>query len=260
MASNASSRPVIGITTYVERAQWGSWDRDAALLPHSYVAAVVAAGGAPVLLPPVPDAAAAVAATLDGLLISGGADVDPALYGQDAHATTDRPRTDRDSWEAALLHEALDRRIPVLAICRGLQVLNVALGGTLHQHLPEVCGHDGHRPVPGTYGTSSVEVVAGTQLAALIGEVAEVPCHHHQAVDRVADGLVVAGRATDGTVEAMELADPDRWVVAVQWHPEDSADGRLFTALVAEAHRSGGDRWTSTSNSRRQNEEGSPVS
>jgi gamma-glutamyl-gamma-aminobutyrate hydrolase PuuD len=252
-------RPVIGITTYVEPARWGSWDRDAALVPHSYVTAVSAAGGAPVLLPPVPDAADAVLGALDGLLISGGADVDPARYGQDPHATTDRPRTDRDSWEGELLAGALERGIPVLAVCRGLQVLNVALGGTLHQHLPEVCGHDGHRPVPGTYGTTAVEVVAGTRLAAAIGDAAQVPCHHHQAVDRVADGLVVSARAADGTIEGIELDDADRWVVAVQWHPEDSPDGRLFDELVAEAHRSGGDRWSSAYNSRRQNEEGSRI-
>lgn len=240
------TRPVVGITTYVEPARWGSWDRDAALLPHSYVAAVVAAGGVPVLLPPVPDGAGAAIGILDGLLVSGGADVDPARYGQKPHATTDRPRTDRDSWEADLLRLALDRRLPVLAVCRGLQVLNVALGGTLHQHLPEVCGHDGHRPVPGTYGSSEVTLEAGTRIAGIIGHVAVVPCHHHQAVDRVADGLLVSGRAADGTVEAMELADPDRWVVAVQWHPEDGTDPRLAEAFVAEA--------------RRRNEEGRIVS
>lgn len=255
-----SRRPVIGITTYVEPARWGSWDREAALLPHSYVAAVVAAGGAPVLLPPVPDGAEDVVGTLDGLLISGGADVDPALYGQDAHAATDRPRTDRDSWESDLLRLALDRHLPVLAVCRGLQVLNVAMGGTLHQHLPEVCGHDGHRPVPGTYGSSDVALEPGTRIAGMIGEAAVVPCHHHQAVDRVADGLVVSGRAADGTVEAMELVDPGRWVVAVQWHPEDSADGRLFDALVAEARRSGGSSGGLGHHDHRQNEEGTPVS
>jgi gamma-glutamyl-gamma-aminobutyrate hydrolase PuuD len=262
------SRPVIGITTYVEPARWGSWDRDAALLPQSYVAAVVAAGGVPVLLPPVPDAAAAVIATLDGLLVSGGADVDPSRYGQAAHETTDRPRTDRDSWESDLLRLALESRIPVLAICRGLQVLNVALGGTLHQHLPDVCGHEGHRPVPGTYGTTTVGLVAGTRVATILGSRAptgvaaevDVPCHHHQAVDRAGDGLVVSGRAADGTIEAMELDDADRWVVAVQWHPEDGTDPRLFEAFVAEAARSGGDRRASAYDSRRQDEEGSPVS
>jgi gamma-glutamyl-gamma-aminobutyrate hydrolase PuuD len=250
------SRPVIGITTYVEPAKWGSWDRDAALLPHSYVAAVVAAGGAPVLLPPVPGGAEAVIAGLDGLLISGGADVDPARYGQGAHATTDRPRADRDTWETDLLRLALDRSIPVLAICRGLQVLNV----TLHQHLPEVCGHDGHRPVPGTYGTTDVELVAGTKVADILGPAAVVPCHHHQAVDRVADGLVVSGRAGDGTIEAMELDDPDRWVVAVQWHPEDGADPRLAEAFVAEARRSGGGSPPTWAGDRRHNEEGRTVS
>jgi gamma-glutamyl-gamma-aminobutyrate hydrolase PuuD len=247
---------VIGITTYVEPARWGSWDRDAALLPHSYVTAVAAAGGAPVLLPPVPDGADAVMAGLDGLLISGGADVDPSLYGQLPHESTDRPRQDRDGWETDLLRLALDRAIPVLAICRGLQVLNVALGGTLHQHLPEVCGHDAHRPVPGTYGSTAVEVVAGTRLAAAIGDAAQVPCHHHQAVDRVADGLVVSARAADATVEGLELDDPDRWVVAVQWHPEDGTDPRLAAAFVAEARPSGGSNRSRDVDSRPQNEEG----
>jgi gamma-glutamyl-gamma-aminobutyrate hydrolase PuuD len=254
------STPVIGITTYVEPARWGSWDRDAALLPHSYVAAVIAAGGVPVLLPPVPGGAEAVLAGLDGLLVSGGADVDPARYGQGAHETTDRPRGDRDTWETDLLRLALDRSIPVLAICRGLQVLNVALGGTLHQHLPEVCGHDGHRPVPGTYGTTDVALVAGTKVAEILGAAAVVPCHHHQAVDRVADGLVVSGRAGDGTIEAMELDDPDRWVVAVQWHPEDGADPRLAEAFVAEARRSGGSSGRATDHGCPQNEEGRPAS
>ena len=247
-------RPVIGITTYVERATWGPWDRDAALLPRSYVAAVVAAGGVPVLLPPVPDAADDVAARLDGLLLSGGADVDPALYGQDPHATTDAPRPDRDQWERALLEAALDRRIPVLAVCRGLQVLNVARGGTLHQHLPEVCGGEVHRPALGSYGAVAVRVVHGSKLADIVGERLEVPCHHHQAVDHLGDGLWATATASDGTIEAVELSDPDRWVVGVQWHPEDGVDARLFDAFVAQTLRSGGDRWPSASNSRRQNE------
>lgn len=259
-----TNRPIIGITTYVEPARWGSWDRVAAFVPHSYVAAIVAAGGLPVLLPPVPGAATAAIDPLDGLLISGGADVDPALYGQHPHATTDAPRTDRDTWEGELLHLALERHLPVLAVCRGLQVLNVALGGTLHQHLPEVCGHDGHRPVPGTYGSTAVSVVAGTTLAAIVGEVAEVPCHHHQAVDRPAEGLVVSARAADGTVEAMERVGDEHWVVAVQWHPEDGTDPRLAEAFVAQASRSGGDRRSSAYDDRRQNgdqnEEGTTVS
>lgn len=252
----ASRRPVIGLTTYVERARWGAWDRDAALLPHSYVAAVAAAGGAPVLLPPLPDGADEVVAGLDGLLVAGGADVDPALYGEEPHDTTDRPRTDRDRWERALLDRALERGLPVLAVCRGLQVLNVALGGTLHQHLPEVCGHEGHRPELGTYGTTSVRVVCDSKLWAIIGEAVEVPCHHHQAVDRLGDRLWATATAADGTIEAVELSDPDRWVVGVQWHPEDGTDQRLFDAFVAEARRSGGDRRTSASNSDGQNERG----
>ena len=227
---------MVGITTYVERARWGPWDRDAALLPDSYVAAVFAAGGAPVLLPPLPDGADTVVEALDGLLLSGGADVDPALYGRDPHEATDRPRTDRDRWERALLEGALDRDLPVLAVCRGLQVLNVALGGTLHQHLPEVCGHERHRPVPGTYGTTAVRTVWGSKLAEIIGEVAEVPCHHHQAIDSLGAGLWATATAGDGTIEAVERHGGG-WVLGVQWHPEDGADPRVFDAFVAEAAR-----------------------
>lgn len=248
-------RPVIGITTYVEPARWGAWDRDAALLPHSYVAAVIDAGGAPVLLPPVPDGADAVLDTLDGLLVSGGADVDPALYGQAAHPTTDQPRRDRDGWERELLEGAVERALPVLAVCRGLQVLNVALGGTLHQHLPEVCGHEGHRPVPGTYGTTGVRVVAGSKLAEAIGDAADVPCHHHQAIDQLGDGLWATALAADGTIEAVERRG-EPWVVGVQWHPEDGTDPRLFAAFVAEAHRSGGHPSRVPAENRPQNEGG----
>jgi gamma-glutamyl-gamma-aminobutyrate hydrolase PuuD len=237
---------VIGITTYVEPARWGTWERDAALLPHSYVAAVIAAGGAPVLLPPVPDGADAVLDALDGLFVSGGADVDPARYGQDPHATTDAPRADRDTWEGALIAGALQRDLPILAVCRGLQILNVALGGSLHQHLPEVCGHDDHRPELGSYGTTTVTPVPGTTVAAIVGDGAEVLCHHHQAVDRVGEGLVVSARATDGTIEALERAGAP-WVVAVQWHPEDGTDPRLFDALIAQARGGASVRSTTTS-------------
>jgi gamma-glutamyl-gamma-aminobutyrate hydrolase PuuD len=223
VASNASDPrpPRIGLPTYVERAQWGVWDRSAVLLPESYVGAVVAAGGVPVLLPPVavPGAAEAAVDALDGLLLTGGGDIGEAA--------------DRDDWERALLAAALDRDLPVLAVCRGLQLLDVAMGGSLHQHVPDVVGHDGHRPVPGTYGTTTVKVEPGSRLAGIIGDTAEVPCHHHPAIDRVADGLAVAGTAPDGIIEAVEVPDR-RFVVGVQWHPEDSADARLFEAFIAE--------------------------
>lgn len=235
MGSNGS-RPVVGITTYVEEARWGAWERRAALVPHSYVAAVAEGGALPVLLPPLGSGAAQVVARLDGLVVSGGADVDPARYGASADARTDRPRTDRDEWEVALLDAAIAAGTPVLAICRGLQVLNVARGGTLHQHLPDVCGHDGHRPVLGEFAPTAVTLEPGTRLAGILGEAADVPCSHHQAVDAVGAGLTVAARSTDGTVEALEL-DGDAWVVGVQWHPEAGTDPRLVAAFVSECAR-----------------------
>lgn len=225
MASNDSEMPVppppprIGLPTYRERARFGVWDRQAVLLPDSYVDAVAAAGGLPVLLPPVDVPGAAVAAVegLDGLLLTGGEDVGDNLG--------------RDGWEQALLVAALERDLPVLAVCRGLQLLDVALGGTLHRHVPDVVGHEGHRPVPGTYGSTRVKLQAGSRLASIMGDVADVPCHHHQSIDRLAPGLEVTATADDGTVEAVEAPDR-RFVVGVQWHPEDSGDGRLFGAFL----------------------------
>lgn len=233
------SPPLIGLTTYVERARWGAWDQRAALLPASYVEMVVAAGGLPVLLPPivpgdVASAAAIAVAGVDGLVLTGGADVDPAGYGAAAHAETDEPRADRDGWELALLRAALAVDCPVLAVCRGAQVLNVAQGGTLHQHLPDVLGEDTHRPVPGTFGRVPVRVEAGSRLAAIVGETPEVQCHHHQAIDRLGEGLVVTARAADGTIEGVELIGP-RFALGVQWHPEEAGDERLFAALVEAA-------------------------
>jgi gamma-glutamyl-gamma-aminobutyrate hydrolase PuuD len=231
--------PRIGLPTYVERARWGPWDRPAALLPHAYVTAVVGAGGLPVLLPPadVPSPATAAAAALDGLdglVLTGGADVDPAVYGADVALETTGLRPDRDAWERALLAEALERDLPVLAICRGLQLLDVSLGGTLHQHVPDVVGHAGHRPEPGTYGSTDVQVRPGTHLAVIVGDSVQVPCHHHQSIDRLGTGLTVAATAPDGVIEAVEA--PDRgFVLGVQWHPEDGDDPRLFDALVAAA-------------------------
>jgi gamma-glutamyl-gamma-aminobutyrate hydrolase PuuD len=241
VASNGSDAPLarpprIGLPTYVEHATWGPWDRSAALLPAAYVDCVVRAGGLPVLLAPVdlPGAAEAAVEALDGLLLTGGADLDPGVYGAERDPETKGLRPDRDRWDQALLAAALARDLPVLAVCRGLQVLDVALGGTLHQHVPDVVGHEGHRPVPGTYGTTHVTLEPGSLVATALGEELDVPCHHHQAVDRVADALTAVGRADDGLVEAVEM--PGRsFVVGVQWHPEDSDDQRLFEALVAAA-------------------------
>lgn len=243
MVSN-DSRPVIGLTTYAQRAQTGVWDTDFALLPSNYVDAVSRAGGVPVLLPPVSadtddaddtDGSAEAVAALDGLVISGGADIDPAVYDQRPHPATTDTQSGRDQWEIRLLHRALERDLPVLGVCRGAQVLNVALGGSLHQHLPDVVGHDAHRPAPAVFGSIPVRLADGSLAARILGGDCKVPCYHHQALDRIAPALRASGWADDGTVEAVELPT-HRFVLGVQWHPEqDSGDPRLFEALVAAA-------------------------
>jgi putative glutamine amidotransferase len=242
---NASrSGPVVGLTTYLGRAQFGVWDVSASFLPANYFQGVTAAGGIAVLLPPQPvDPAAArrVLDGLDGLLITGGNDIDPAVYGQQPHPNTDAPGRARDAWEFALLEGALRRGLPVLGICRGAQVLNVAFGGTLHQHLPDVLGHTGHRAGNAKFTSLPVRTVAGTRLAGLLGESVEVRCYHHQAVDKVGEGLVVSAWDADGVVEALE-APGDAFVLAVQWHPEECLDDlRLFSAIVdaARSHAAG---------------------
>ncbi|TDD38095.1 gamma-glutamyl-gamma-aminobutyrate hydrolase family protein [Nonomuraea terrae] len=225
-------RPVIGITTYVEPATFAVWqDMTVALLPYMYVEAVVRAGGQPVLLPP---AGAPVSALrgLDGLVLAGGGDIDAARYGEPAHERTGYVREFRDEAEFALLAAALDRGLPYLGVCRGMQVLNVALGGSLHQHLPDVVGHAGHSPAPGRFGHLPVTAVPGTRLAKILGEQpVTVPHYHHQAVARLAPGLTVTATAEDGTVEAVELDTPG-FALAVQWHPEAGEDDALFEALV----------------------------
>jgi gamma-glutamyl-gamma-aminobutyrate hydrolase PuuD len=227
--------PLIALSTYVERARFGVWDEPVALLPHSYVTAVARAGGHPVLLPPAPWDPRAVLELADALVLTGGPDVGPGTYGADAHEQTDSPREERDGWEIALCHGALQQGLPLLAICRGLQVLNVALGGTLHQHLPDVVGHDDHRLVPGRTSPNRVALKAGSRAASLLGARTEGHCHHHQAVDRLGEGLEAVGFADDGTVEAIEVQGGG-FVLGVQWHPEDDeADDRLFVALVDAA-------------------------
>ncbi|MEV6595289.1 gamma-glutamyl-gamma-aminobutyrate hydrolase family protein [Actinoplanes sp. NPDC051346] len=230
-------RPVIGITTYVEPASWAVWhDLPTALIPHDYVAAVTAAGGRAVLLPP-DDLDADVLRVLDGLVLSGGADLDPELYGARPQPLT-VTRPDRDSAELLLARAALDLDLPVLGICRGMQLLAVAAGGSLHQHLPDVLGHDRHRPAPAVYGRQEVRFTEGSRIAGLMGEDREVHCYHHQGVAD-AGSLTVTGHADDGGVEAVE--DPTRsFVVGVQWHPEVTRDKRLFGALIAAASRRGG--------------------
>ncbi|MGW7450820.1 gamma-glutamyl-gamma-aminobutyrate hydrolase family protein [Streptomyces sp. NPDC054787] len=224
-------RPLIGITTYVEEStRYGVWDVPTSLVPCGYYELVQAAGGSAVLLPPdEPGAAAEVLSRVDGLVVAGGPDVDPVRYGAARDPRTGAPATIRDQWELALLTAALDSDTPVLGICRGMQALNVALGGTLIQHI------DGHVDTPGVMSWHPVHPVPGTRYAALVPEVAQVPTYHHQAVDRLGRGLVVSAHAVDGTVEAIELPDPERWVVGVQWHPERDKDTRVMSSLIAAA-------------------------
>jgi putative glutamine amidotransferase len=234
-----SVKPVIGLTTYKQRAQTGVWDVTAAFLPAVYFEAVQRAGGIPVLLPPQPADAEAVSRVLDGvdgLIVTGGADVDPARYGQDAAPETDKPHLERDAWEDALLSAAIERELPFLGICRGMQVLNVNRGGSLHQHLPAVVGDDRFRIGNGEFATNEVVVEPGTELDALVGAKLPVKSYHHQAVDAVGDGLRVTARTDDGIVQAVELEGVP-FGVAVQWHPEEDAaeDARLFAGLVDAA-------------------------
>jgi putative glutamine amidotransferase len=233
VASSASS-PLIGISSYLERTRFGVWDVPAAVLPRGYLDGVVAAGGVPVLLPPVGEWTAHLLSRLDGLVIAGGADIDPSCYGADRRIESGPPRPDRDESERRLVDLALGSGLPLLGVCRGMQLLNVALGGTLHQHLPDEVGNHDHLPMPGTFGRVPVKVAAGSRLAGILGEHADVQCHHHQSLDRLGEGLTAVAWAGDGTVEGIEL--PGRFALGVQWHPEeDVIDRRLFAALVGEA-------------------------
>jgi gamma-glutamyl-gamma-aminobutyrate hydrolase PuuD len=227
-------RPVVGITTYVEPAKWGQWDLPAALIPFSYVRAVESAGGRPLLVPPSDDGVEETLDALDGILFSGGSDVDPGTYSAEPHPATAGVRADRDRAELALLQAALARDMPVLAVCRGSQVLNVARGGDLVQHLPEVIGDERHKERLGEFSDHEVAVSGESRLGALLGERTPVKSSHHQGFGRVGDGLVATAWADDGTVEAVE--DPSRrFALGVLWHPEEGEDAALFRALVEEA-------------------------
>jgi len=227
--------PLIGLTVYREEAAWGVWHQRADLLPAQYAEAVTSVGGVPVLLPPTrtPGAAEAAVARIDGLVISGGADVDPARYGAEPHPRTAGWREDRDAWETALLDAAAAAGLPVLGVCRGMQVMAVHAGGALDQHTPDLVGHDDHSPGGDVFGEVRVTTEAGTRVAAMVGDSLPVSCHHHQSV-ATHPGFTAAARAADGTLEAME-APGDRFCVGVQWHPETVADVGLLAGLVRAA-------------------------
>ncbi|EGX56472.1 putative glutamine amidotransferase [Streptomyces zinciresistens K42] len=223
---------MIGVSTYLEAgARWGVWELEAALLPVGYPRLVQRAGGLAAMLPPDdPQYAAAAVARLDGLVIAGGPDVEPVRYGAEREPRTGPPAPERDEWELALIDAALGAGVPLLGICRGMQLLNVALGGTLVQHI------DGHAERVGVFGGHDVKPVPGTRYAEAVPEAAYVPAYHHQAVDRLGAGLTASAYAADGTVEAVELPSAP-WVLGVQWHPEMGGDLRVMRALVRAAAR-----------------------
>ena len=228
-------KPLVGITSYVQEAAWGHWRLPASLVPLSYVRAVELAGGRPLVVPPARDAVEETLSALDGVIFSGGADVDPVRYGRDRHPATSADPV-RDEAEATLLEAALARGVPVLAVCRGMQLLNVIRGGTLHQHLPDIVGHDGHREARGTFSEHDVALPSGSKTAAAVGERPRVKSTHHQALERLGGGIEAVGWAEDGTVEAIE----DRrlpFAVGVLWHPEEGESRGLFEALVEHARR-----------------------
>jgi putative glutamine amidotransferase len=226
---------VVGITTYLTPAAWGAWHLDAALVPASYVRSVTRAGGVPLLVPP----GAAYGETLDsvdGLIFSGGSDLDPELYDEQPHLETNGWVRERDDFELGLMQAALARDVPLLAICRGSQVLNVALGGDLEQHVPDRVQTNVHKETPGVFADHGVDVLPGTKLSSILGDRTDVKSHHHQGYGELGAGLHEAARAPDGTVEALE--DPTRrFTLGVLWHPEEGEDLALFEALVREANK-----------------------
>ena len=239
-SGSGAKKPLIGITSYLEQAQTGVWDVPASFLPKVYLDAVTDAGGIAIVLPPQPvspEIARGIVARLDGVILSGGADVDPELYGETPHPRTAAPRRDRDAFENALLDAAIEAELPFLGICRGAQVLNVALGGTLIQHLPDVVGDERYQLGAARFNPIEVEVEAGSRLAEVLGDDRSATAHlyHHQGIGEVADALTVTSRTADGIVESLELPSVP-FGVAVQWHPEENrADRRIFAGLVRAA-------------------------
>ena len=234
----SSTPPIIGICAVKERARWAFWDQTAHLAADTYVSALQDTGALTVLLPVATSPPEALLDRLDGLMLIGGADLDPAIYGQERSEATENTYPDRDEFELALTRAAMDKGLPYLGICRGMQLLNVALGGTINQNLVSDDGTNPHRRIVGTFvGTEhDIDLVPGSLVARAAGEeVHEARCHHHQAIDRLGSGLVVTARARDGVPEAIELSDDDRWVLGVQWHPEAGDKRQLFNAFADAA-------------------------
>jgi putative glutamine amidotransferase len=234
----SSTPPVIGICAVKQRAAWAFWDQTAHLVADTYVSAVQDTGAWALLLPVDTRAPDLLLDRIDGLMLIGGADLDPAIYGQEPWDTTETTYRDRDEFELAMTRGALERGLPYLGICRGMQLLNVALGGTINQNLVAGDGSNPHRRIVGTFvGTEhDIDLEPGSRVARATGEeIHEARCHHHQAIDRLGEGLAVTGRARDGVAEAIELEGDERWVLGVQWHPEAGDKLQLFEAFTEAA-------------------------
>lgn len=227
-------KPLIGLSSYVQRARWGSWDKEAVLVPVSYIDAVEESGGHPVILPSKGEPAPEAVEAIDGLVVIGGNDVDPSAYGAEPEPETTGTVPERDRAELGLLALARQRDMPILGICRGMQLINVLQGGDLIQHLPPRVGTDNHRIQRGAFHCHAVQIESGSVLGAAFGERAEVPSHHHQAPGRIGRGLRATAWAEDGTIEGLEAID-SRFVVGVLWHPEEGPDRALLACLVEES-------------------------
>lgn len=237
---DTTTPPLIGLTSYAERARWAVWDGKAAVVGWVYVDAIHRAGGRTILIPPADHGNDRILDVLDGLVLAGGQDIDPGRYGAERDPTTEAPQHGRDTAELTLAAAAMDRGIPVLGICRGIQVMNVARGGDIIQHLPDRIGSTAHREVVGVFSEHDVQIEPDSRLHTILGDRAPALSHHHQATGRVGDGLRAVGWADDGTIEALETTG-DGFAVGVQWHPEEGEDLALFTAVV-EAARAFRDR------------------
>jgi putative glutamine amidotransferase len=235
----SGARPLVGLCAAVEQARFGAWDELAALLPYSYARSVQRAGGLALMLPPDPlvtERPGELLDRLDALVLTGGCDIDPGTHGSEPHPATGTTSPERDEFELALARAAIDRDMPLLGICRGMQMLNIARGGGIEQHLPDAVGHEEHRHTPGVFADHHVRLEPGSLAARVVGRDQEgVKSHHHQAVNGLGDGLLATGWSVeDGVVEAIELPER-RFALGVLWHPEEDEVSRVLGALVEAA-------------------------